>query len=326
MSRAGRRVFLTGATGFIGSRLALRLAERGDRLVCFARASSNTNVLEALGAEIVTGDLTHGDLLARAMDGCDLAFHLAAIYDLGIVDAKALERTNVHGTRAFFGAVEQSGVPRAIYTSTTVALGPVAEGTVGDENSRNEGPFRSVYERTKTEAHRLALEAQAAGLPVIIVMPAYVYGPDDHGPGGRFIEDLRRGRVPGLASNAGSFSYVFVDDVVAGLIAAADRGRLGESYVLGGEHATVNEFADRVCKLAGKRGAPRLRFPTPMVKLTALALDPLSRLTGFRSSINRENVATTTGLRWLHSHDKATRELGYAPRSLNQGLQETLAR
>jgi nucleoside-diphosphate-sugar epimerase len=321
----GRLVFLTGATGFIGSRLAARLAARGDRLRCLVRGRSETAALERLGSELVEGELTDPATLTRALEGVDLAYHLAAIYDVGVVDAASLERVNVGGTAAFLEAVERAGTPRAVYVSTTAALAPAPAGE-GDETSEVEpgASFPSVYHRTKTEAHRRARAAQAAGLPLVMVCPAFVYGPGDRGPGGRFTADLLAGRVPGLLSRAGWFSYVHVDDVVEGLLLAGDQGRPGEVYVLSGEHCSVDDFAARVCALAGKR-PPLLRFPIPLARLSGSALDLVSRLTGFRFPISRENVDVTAGLRWLHSHAKATRELGWHPRSLDEGLPETVA-
>ncbi|MFW6079350.1 MAG: NAD-dependent epimerase/dehydratase family protein, partial [Gemmatimonadota bacterium] len=114
-----RRVFLTGATGYIGSRLARRFATAGDRLRCLVRPTSDTADLERLGAELVTGDLTDADGLARALDGCDLAYHLAAYFDVGPVDERAMRETNVEGTRAFVEAVERVRPGRAVYVSTT---------------------------------------------------------------------------------------------------------------------------------------------------------------------------------------------------------------
>lgn len=320
-----RLIFLTGATGFIGSRLARELVSRGERIRCLVREGSDTSDLERLGAELVVGELTDSAVIERALAGVDVAYHLAAIYDVGIVDARALERTNVGGTRAFLEAVERAGTPLAVYVSTTVALAPVERGE-GDETSEV-GPgakFPSVYHRTKTEAHRLAREAQGRGLPLVIACPAFVYGPGDRGPGGRFTADLLAGRVPGLLSTPAWFSYVHVDDVVDGLLRAGIGGPPGAVYVLSGEHASVNDFAERVCAIAGVR-PPRLRFPAGLAWVTGAVLDVVSRLTGLRFPISRETVQVTgRGLRWVHSYATAARELDWEPRSLAEGLPPTV--
>ncbi|HEX7048679.1 MAG TPA: NAD-dependent epimerase/dehydratase family protein [Longimicrobiales bacterium] len=321
----GRRVFLTGATGFIGTRLARRLAADGDRLRCLVRADSDTAELERLGAERIEGDITDAAALVRGLDGVELAYHLAAIYDVGVVDERAMTRTNVEGTRAFLDAVARAGTPRAVYVSTTAALAPVTDGE-GDENTEYppDARYPSAYHRTKAEAHRLARAAQRDGLPLIIACPAYVYGPGDRGPGGRFLMDLLAGRMPGLLARPGWFSYVHVDDVVEGLILAAERGVPGETYVLSGEHCSVNDFAARAAALAGRR-PPRLRFPVPLARLTGTALDAIGRRTGMRFPISRESVDVAAELRWLHSNAKAGRELGWTPRPLADGLPETIA-
>ncbi len=318
-----RRAFLTGATGFIGSRLAGELADRGWTLRCLVRPRSDTSTLEELGAELVRGDVTDADTMDIALRDVQLAYHLAGVYDLGAVDVEAMERVNVAGTAAFLGAMESASVPRAVHVSTTIALGPVEHG-LGDEHTIHDAGTRSAYERTKLAAHRLALDAQRAGLPVIIACPAAVYGPGDEGPNGRFIRDLLGHRLPGLLTRPAWLSYVHVDDIAEGLVRLGENGRIGEIYVLSGEPATVNDFAERVMTLAGGH-APRLRFPPSLARLTTRALDPVLRLAGSGYSFNGENVDTTSRLRWLHSYEKAERELGYHPRSLAEGLPETVA-
>lgn len=316
-------IYITGATGFIGERLARRLLARGDKVRCLVRAPQRAEHLLALGAELMAGDIADEQTHLDGLRDATIAYHLAAAYDVGIVDNAELVRTNVEGTRAYLSALRKAKTPRAVYTSTTAALGPYKG---GDREPRDAyfGPYPSQYHRTKADAHRLAREAQAAGLPLVIVCPAYVYGPGDNGPGGRFLRDLLRGRVPGLLTRPAKFSYVHVDDVVDGLIAAGDRGALGETYLLTGEAASVNEFAARAAALAGKR-APFLRFPAPLASMTGVMLDALSRPTGLRFPISKESVAVALADEWLHTHDRASRDLGYAPRSLDRGLPETIA-
>jgi dihydroflavonol-4-reductase len=320
---AGRRVLVTGGTGFIGSRLVKQLLARGDNVRCYVRATSDTSALRTQGVEVVTGELLDADALRAALEGCDVAFHLAAIYDIGVVDERAMWRANVEGTQSFLAAARGAGTARVVYVSTTVALGPVAAGE-GDETTVHGSTYRSVYERTKAEAHSIAVHAQRDGLPLIIVCPANVYGPGDQGPNGRFVADLLHYRLPGLPLDPAWFSYVHVDDVVAGLLLAAEAGVVGETYILSGENVPLNDFAKRVAKLAGKH-APFLRFPALLTRGTGMLLDALGRLTGVRFPISRENAETASGLRWLHSHAKATRELGWTPRSLDEGLPDMVA-
>lgn len=322
MADGGRRVFLTGGTGLIGGRLAVALAARGDRLVCLARDTNRARVLEKLGAEIVQGDINDDIALRRGFERADIAYHVAGIYDTGVVDEGALERANVDGTRAFLQFAAHAQVPRAVYVSTAAALGPTDAEDAEDNDWR--GPYPSVYHRTKTQAHRLAREAQARGLPLITACPTFVIGPADTGPAGRFIADLLRRRLPGLLRHPATFSYVHVDDVAAGLVAAAERGRPGGTYVLGGERMTMNQFAERVCALAGVKPPPA-RFPTAIARISSQALDVVTRITRMRFSLSRENVDSTCCRPWAPGWTRAAAELDYAPRRLDEVLPETIA-
>ena len=316
-------IYITGATGFIGERLTRRLRERGESVRCLVRSPARGEKLEGLGAELLTGDVADERVHVQGLRGARLAYHLAAIYDIGVVDRRALERTNIDGTRAFLSALEKSQTERAVYVSSTVALGPTPPAE-REPRDAYPGPYPSQYHRTKAEAHRLARDAQQRGLPLIIICPSLVYGPGDHGPGGRFLRDLLKHRVPGLLTRPARLSYVYVDDVVEGLLAAGARGRNGEVYLLTGEGASVNEFAQRATALAHTRPPP-LRFPTAAALATGALLDAIARPSGLRFPLSREMVATAINDDWLHTHERATRDLGYTPRTLEQGLPATVA-
>ncbi len=316
-------IFLTGATGFIGRRVAALLAARGYRLRCLVRDPGRALELTPTGVVLVRGDVADASAMAEGMRGVDAAIHLAGLYDVGPVDVAAFERVNIDGTRVFIEAVRNAGIRRAIHVSTVAALGPVREGDANEEADWH-GPYPTVYHRTKTEAHHLARAAQREGLALLIVSPAFVYGPGDTGPGGRFLRDAATGRLPGLLSDPGWYSYVHVDDVAAGMVAILDRGAPGPNYVLSGEAASVNDVAMRVAGLAGRR-PPLLRMPAGVALLVGSAMDVLARLTGRRFGLSREAIAGTAGLRWVCGHERATRELGWKPRSLSEGLPETVS-
>jgi nucleoside-diphosphate-sugar epimerase len=318
----GRRVFLTGATGFIGGRVAALLAAAGNRLVCLVREQSEASALRELGADLVHGDVSDTGILARGMSGADAAIHFAGTYEIGIVDVPAMQRTNVDGTSAFLEAVRSTGVPRSIHISSTAALGPVASG-VGDARADWRGPYPSEYHRTKTESHRLAVSAMAGVPGLMVICPAFVYGPGDAGPAGRFVRDLVKGRVPGLLAAPGVYSYVHVDDVAAGVVGVLDRGEAGAIYVMSGEEASVNAFAEHVCRLAGRR-PPLLRLPTGLATVFGIALDAVSRLTGATFTISRESIATSARLRWVHDAGRTLRDIGWTPRALSEGLPPTV--
>lgn len=318
-------VFLTGATGFIGGRLAAALRAQGHRLRCLVRTPERATHLRGLGAELIAGDVADEAALEKGMRGADIAYHIAGAYDIGVVDRPAMQRTNVDGTRAFLNVLKRTSVPRAVYVSTTAVLTPAAHGAEAGQETLMQPPYPTFYQETKAKAHSLAHAAQQEGAPVVIVCPAYVYGPADSGPAGRYVQDLLRHRIPGLSTRPAWFSYVHVDDVVQGMLAAGERGRVGETYVLSGEAVDVNDFTRRAVALAGTWGPP-LRFPPVIVKLTGVSLDALSRATGMRLPITRELAdLAATGTRYVHSYAKAAADLGYAPRKLDEGLAETVA-
>ena len=150
-----------------------------------------------------------------------------------------------------------------------------------------------------------------------------MYGPGDTGPSGRFVADLTRRKVPALLSAPSWFSYVFVDDVVDGIIAALDRGKAGEVYLLTGEEASMNDFAQRIARTARVK-APVLRLPVQVARVLGRVLDPIARATGLRFPITSEAVSTTAVDRWLHKRERAARDLDYAPRPLDDGLVKTV--
>lgn len=312
-------IYITGATGFIGSRVATRMLERGESLRCLVRSRKKAAWLADAGAELMEGELTDARTHGRGVRDAWGAIHLAAIYDIGIVDRSTLWRSNVDGTRAFLEAT--SGV-RSVFVSSTVALGP---GDGSDEpRDAYEGPYHSVYHHTKAESHRLARAAQKSGAPLIIVCPAFVYGPGDEGPAGRLISDIRRRSLPALLTQPSRFSFAFVDDVADGIVAAFDRGRIGEVYILGGESATLTEYAQQVCAKLGVK-APALRLPRALAKLSGGLLDAVSRMTGLKFPITCEAVTTTTGASWVQQYFRSATELGYRPRTLDEGLARTLS-
>lgn len=325
MSDGAGLVFLTGATGFIGGRLAAALHARGHRLRCLVRSPERAVALKALGAELIVGDVSDESAMKLGLGDARLAYHIAGAYDIGVVDVGAMQRANVAGTQAFVSAVVRSGVERAVYVSTTAVLEPAASGrTEGDADSPMRAPFPTVYQETKARGHAIAVAAQRAGAPVTIACPAYVYGPGDTGPAARYVMDVLRHRIPGLSTRPAWFSYVHVDDVVDGLVAAGERGAAGATYVLSGEAASVNDFTRRVVELAGTWGPP-LRFPPVIVTLTGSVLDMISRVAHVRLPISREIARlAATGVRYVHSYEGAAADLGYAPRSLSAGLPETV--
>lgn len=317
------RAFVTGGTGFIGSRVVKRLRDRGDDVVVLARSPEKA---AGLDAEVVEGNLGDADAIRRGMEGCQAAFHIAADYRVGLPKAKreSMYDANVRGTERVLDAAADAGVDRVIYVSTVNAFGNTGGQTVDETYSRNEADgFVSYYDETKYRAHKLAQERAAAGAPVVIVQPGLVYGPGDRAIVGDLIDQASTGKMPARAFPELGYNAVFVDDVADGIILAHDKGQLGESYVLGGEITTQGELIDKAAAIGGEK-PPRITVPPLMLK----AMIPVGRFVGPAMGLPpnfREMISAAHNVTYLARDDKARRELGYEPRDLDTGLRETIS-
>lgn len=319
------RAFVTGATGFIGGHLARRLRERGDDVVALVRTPARAGDLRELGCSIVEGDLSDGDAIRRGVEGCDAVFHVAATYKVGVPRSQraALDEANVRGTERVLDAAVEAGVARIVYVSTGNVYGNTRGAVVDESYVRPQPPeFLSHYDRTKYEAHGVALERIAAGAPIVIVQPGGVYGPGDPSELGNMIDQTRTGRLKLRMFPEAGFEFVFVEDVAEGILLAHDRGRVGESYNLGGEQGTLGDLVDKTAALAGRR-APRVTMPPALMKL-AIPIGPLvGKAMGFPPNL-AELIRTSDGVTFFMTDDKARRELGYSPRDLDTGLRQTV--
>jgi len=310
------RAFVTGATGFVGGRLAVRLRERGDEVVAPVRDPARAGPLRDLGCTIVEGDLSSRAALASAMDGCDAVFHVAGIYRNGVPRSKRdeLYAANVTGTENVLDAAVDAGVARIVYVSSNVAFGDTNGEAVDEAYEPPDGRYVSLYHETKALAHRAARERIARGAPVVIVQPGGIYGRGDHTQLGGFLERGVRGKRVVLPFGSVGLNWVFVDDAAEGILLAHDRGRVGESYVLGGEIATLRGAVERAFA-AGGHPVRIVPVPTWAVRLAR----PIGPLLGLSVS---DLVSASDGVTYWGRDDKARRELGYAPRDLVTGLRE----
>ena len=316
------RAFVTGGTGFIGSRVVKRLRDRGDEVVVLARSPEKA---AGLDAEVVQGDLGDADAIRRGMEGCQAAFHIAADYRVGMPKSKreSMYDSNVRGTERVFNAAADAGADRVVYVSTVNAFGNTNGQTVDETYSRNEADgFVSYYDETKYLAHKLAQERAAAGAPIVIVQPGLVYGPGDHAIVGQLIDQASTGEMPAKAFPDLGYNAVFVDDVADGIMLAHDKGQLGESYVLGGEITTQGQLIDKAAQIGGEK-PPRMTVPPLVLK----AMIPVGRFVGPAMGLPpnfREMISAAHNVTYLARDDKARRELGYQPRDLDTGLRETI--
>ncbi len=322
------KAVVTGGTGFIGGALIRQLRARGDDVVVIVRDPGRANALEELGCTLVAGDLGAMDVnrLAELLAGTDAVFHLAGSYRVGIPESEhvAMFTANVVATRALLDAAAAAGVARTIYTSTVNTFGDT-HGQVVDETYQRPQPpaFLSYYDETKFLAHRAADERIGAGAPVVIAMPGMVYGPGDQSQAGGVIRQAMAGTLSVLSAADLGGNFVHVDDVAAGIILAHDRGAIGQSYVLGGEIATLREVVHRAAAIAGHEPP---KFTTPSWLMQALA--PVGGLIGPLLSGSEPNLAemirSSDGVTYWASDAKARRELGYEPRDLEAGLRTLL--
>ena len=326
------RVLVTGGTGFLGRRVAQRLA-RDHEVVLLVRAPAERPGLPA-GARVVAGDVTDRASLERALAGCDAAVHAAALVKI-LAPAAEFDRINLGGLDNFLAAARTAGVERQLYVSSFIALGPTERlpGRAADEGAEPSGPHGASrrwinhYERTKTLADRRAREAIAAGAPLSVVYPGVVYGPGELTEGNivvRHLLDLAAGRLPGLVGRRRRlWNYVFVEDVADGVARALEQGVAGSRYCLGGVNVSLGGFYDLVGEIGGIR-VPRRRIPDPVAKTAGLAAREWARMTGGTPKLTPDLVEVYRH-DWALDSDRAYAELGCRPRSLREGLEETVS-
>jgi dihydroflavonol-4-reductase len=317
--------FVTGASGFVGSALVRALAAKGFALRLAVRASSKCDNLEGLVAEIVTADMRDRAALSRAMQGARYVFHVAADYRLWARDPSEIVRNNLEGTRAVMQAAQDARVERVVYTSSVATLKPHGDGTAADETSRHtEETVIGAYKKSKLVAERLVERMVAEeGLPAIIVSPSTPIGPRDikPTPTGRIIVEAALGRIPAFVDTG--LNLVHVDDVAAGHILALEKGRIGESYILGGQDVSFRELVGDIVKVAGRR-APTIGLPRGPLFPLAYAAEAVARFTGKEPFITVDALKMAK-YRMFFTSAKAERELGYSARPYRQALIDALA-
>jgi nucleoside-diphosphate-sugar epimerase len=311
------RVFLTGGTGYIGQALTKTMLARGWIVTALVR-NPNTPQARALstkGAQLATGDVTDRESMRAAMSGADLVVHSAGHWDYGVDQAgKArMQKTNVTGTDNVLGLALELGIPRTVYVSTVQVFGD--SGTQPrDETFTRQAPCRTTYEKTKTAAHELARGYQHKGLPLVIVCPHAVIGANDHGIWGYVLRLYLNHAMPLVSWSPNAVqSAVYMDDLTEGVALAAEKGRIGETYLLCGEARTMREHFGYWRQRPGAN-IPSVWAPPWLMALSFTPLEPLLRLLGLPAFLSRESVAGGA-TNWYYVSDKAVRELGWTYRS-----------
>jgi dihydroflavonol-4-reductase len=315
-AECGMLAFVTGASGFLGSHVARVLADQGADLRLLVRPTSNLKNLEGLlssgnKAETVQGDLRDAASLEKAMAGCDVVFHVAADYRLWVRDPAEMYRSNVEGTRAILYAARKNRVQRVVHTSSVATIGFKNNGQAADEDSPVLlADMIGHYKRSKFIAEQIALEAGRGGMPVVTVNPTTPVGEQDikPTPTGRIVVDFLKRKFPAYVETG--LNLVDVRECAKGHVAALEKGRSGERYILGGENLTLKQILDKLGEITG--------LPSPAVKLPyvfAFAAGVVDEaITGHM--LKREPRATVDSVRMgkkkmFASSDKAERELGW---------------
>jgi dihydroflavonol-4-reductase len=319
------RVFVTGGTGFIGWRLVHKLLRRGHSVWALARSEAGADRLQQAGATVVWGDILDPESMRDVIRDSDIVFHVAAWYKLGSLDWEMAERVNVTGTRNVLELAYELGVPKIIYTSTINVLGDT-HGQVVDESYRmpveNGLAFQSEYERTKWIAHyQVALPLIEKGAPIIIVMPGAVYGPGDPSLLGDFMRGYYRGLFPLFPGPETKLAPSHVDDIAEGHLLAAEKGRIGESYLLVGPPTSLREMAELWAQISG-RPAPLAYIPAGFLRSLAPLVGEIQKVLALPQLLSQDG-AMIMGVTYIGSSEKARRQLGWQPRPLEQGFRET---
>jgi len=303
--------FVTGATGFLGSHVARALVDEGAELRLLVRKSSNLKNLEGLNAETAVGDLRDAASLEKAIAGCEIVFHVAADYRLWVRDPAEMYKSNVEGTRALLEAARKNGVRRVVYTSSVATMGFTSNGHPADEESPvSLADMIGHYKRSKFMAEQVAMEAGRGDMQVVTVNPTTPVGEHDvkPTPTGRIVVDFLKRKFPAYVETG--LNLVDVRVCARGHLAAMEKGRTGERYILGGENLTLKQILDELGKITG--------LPSPRVKLPyffAFATGVVDEMITGRL-LKREPRATIDTVRMgskmmFASSDKAERELGW---------------
>lgn len=318
------RYLVTGATGFIGGRVARLLREAGHevRALVRSRAKPESQALEKEGIALVDGDIVDRASLTPAMAGVDGVFHLAAWYKVGAKDKEVARAINVTGTRNVLETMRDLRVPKGVYTSTLAVFGDT-HGKVVDERYRPEWPYVSEYDRTKGEAHfEVALPLMQAGLRLVVVQPGLNYGPGDTSQvRDIWIQYLTR-KLPAVPKGV-AYCWAHVEDTARAHVLAMQKGRPGECYIAAGPAHTLDEAFAIAEKITGVK-PPRLHMGPTMLKAMAAVSSLFERVMDVPEQMASETLRVSAGVTYLGTSAKAQKELGFTARPLEEGLRETL--
>jgi dihydroflavonol-4-reductase len=313
---------VTGAAGFLGSHITRQLVARGEDVRVLLRPSSQNRAIADLPLEYVTGDLRDAGSLDRAMKGVRRVFHAAADYRLWAKRSREIYDSNVGGTKNILAAAKQAGVEQFIYTSTVATIAVDRPALPNESTDAKLEEMVGHYKRSKWMAEREALNAAKDGLPVIVAMPTTPVGPWDWKPTptGKIILDFLNGKMPGYVETG--LNFVGVEECAAGHLLAADKGKTGERYLLGGENLTLKQMLDTLAKITGLP-APSLKIPHGLALGVAYASTVFSRMVGRAPGITIEGVKIAQHMMFVDCN-RAQRELGFKAGPVSAALERAV--
>ena len=320
------KIFLTGGTGFIGRPLMVALRRRGWDVTALVRSpdSAPAQMLANLGAQLALGDVANPESMRTAMHGADLVLHNAGHYEYGLNKAgrERMQAVNVTGTQNVLMLAHELGIPRTVYVSTVQAFGDSGP-QPRDETFTRQTPCRTEYERTKTEAHEIAIEYQKRGLPLVIACPNGVIGANDYSAWGYFLRLYINRIMPPAGWSAKTIhALAYRDDIAEGIALAAEKGRVGETYIFSGE---ALPFRTHLAYWTQRPGGlkPVIWLSARMAAFLFASAEPFQRILRLPAFMSRE-TAIGGSTNWYYTSDKAKRELGWSSRSAEEMWRATL--
>lgn len=320
------KILITGATGYIGHRLALALAERNDEVHVLARNPQSGNIPQHENIRVFAGDITDKPSMTAAIKECRQVYHTAALVKAFDKDASLFYKVNVEGTRNLLESALENGVERFVFTSSCSVIGPTLQAAMCESDKRI-SPLDNDYDATKYLAENLVKEYGRKGLQTVIVSPSKVFGPSGFDTKSisvnKVIDRFIKGEPTFIPKPSKLIAnYCYIDDVVAGHILAMSKGNVGENYILGGENISFSEFFQTIGTFSEKK-SKLIEIPKFVMKTIAFV-----QWLQFKAT-DKEPLITENGIKQIYcnkifSSDKATRELGYEITPLREGLQRTI--
>jgi dihydroflavonol-4-reductase len=313
---------VTGASGFLGSHVARQLVATGEPVRVLMRPSSTNRAVSDLSLEYVTGDLRDPGSLEKAMAGVQYVFHVAADYRLWAKRSKEIYESNVGGTKNLLAAAKRAGVEKIIYTSTVATIAVDRPELPTESTQARLDEMIGHYKRSKWMAEQEVLKAAKEGLPVVVAMPTTPVGPGDWKPTptGKIILDFLNGKMPGYVETG--LNFVGAEECAAGHLLVAEKGKVGERYLLGGENMTLKQLLDGLAKITGL-SAPSLKIPHGLALSVAYVNTAFSRLIGREPQIPVEGVKIARHNMFVDV-SRAQRELGFQPSSVAAALERAV--